>query len=323
VEDSDAPFRYQNDVVERLPDPPGYEGNNRPRLVHGIDAAGNIVGKFQRSDGYRAVRWTQTGVELLQLPNDGVVSFVEVSPGGIVAISGWPFSNWTPAWEGEYGWGTGRDAEPDLTPGRDPMQTYLWREGVGLETMPALLAAGSLNAGTRAEGINDAGAIAYLIHSNFELRAARFDSENGLVELPTLGASLSGPLAINESGDMVGIVRARSGTDRAVLWRGARAYELPPPPGFPHSSPIDLNDRGEVLGKAYNDSMQGSIVVWRDARPVELADFLPPGSGWELVRAYAINEAGQALVKGLVAGAEELFLFTPTGPYTTTGGDVR
>lgn len=321
VADGTAPFRYAGGVVERMPDPPGFAGPGRVRHVHEVDAAGNLIGRFNAITlGDRAVRWTAAGAELLQLPNDGVVAMVAVSPDGTVAISGWPYQYFAPAWEGEHGWGTGSGAEPVYAPFRDPMQTYLWRGGA-IEPVPVALAAGAVDGSLRVDGINDAGQIALTQNVNLEPRAYLYDPRSGLRALPTLGAAISGSYAINAHGTVAGIVRLRTDRTRPVLWRDGRAHALPVLAGYQDVYATHLNDREVVLGSARADSGQMTAVVWLYGRAYDLEAFLPASSGWSLERPFAINAGGQILVLGKANGADELFLFTPIA--TIPGGHVR
>jgi probable HAF family extracellular repeat protein len=48
-----------------------------------------------------------------------------------------------------------------------------------------------------------------------------------------------------------------------------------------------------------------------DTQMRDLNDMIAPGSGWELVRAFAINDAGQITGHGIFQGQERAFLLTP------------
>jgi len=315
------PYRLVQGVLERLPDPPGFLGGTRQCSVEDIDAAGNMVGRFATTipdGGTVAVRWSALGAEPIVLPNHGTMHWVKLAPDGTAVISGWPFSYFAPAWEDEFGW----DVEPAYNPYRDPVQVYVWRDGT-LTTVPAALGSRTLSGGGDESviAVNDAGQMAIQQTIDHEPRAMFYDPENGLRELPSLGATLSSPYGLNAHGHAVGAVRFNSNRAHPVLWRDGRALELPILPGYDEAYAQDLNDHDEVVGSARRFSGGQTLFLWNDGHIQDLSRFLP--AGWTLDRAYTINASGQILAHGEIAGAQELFLLQPTGPSTTTGGDPR
>jgi len=315
------PFRLSGGVLERLPDPPGFLGGTSQCTVEDIDAAGNAVGRFGASiqeGGTVAVRWSALGAEPMRLPNHGTMHWVKLAPDGTAVITGWPFGYFAPAWVDEFGW----DVELAYNPYRDPAQAFIWRDGV-LTPVPTTLRNDSLAGGGDHSviAVNDAGQMVIQQTIDHEPRAMFYDPEDGLRELPSLGATLSSPNAINALGHAVGAVRFNSDRAHPVLWRDGRALELPIPHGYDEAYAQDLNDRDEVVGYARTRAGAKTVCVWSDGHLQDLARFMP--AGWNLDRSFGINASGQILVLGQIAGADELFLLQPTGPSTTTGDDPR
>ena len=51
--------------------------------------------------------------------------------------------------------------------------------------------------------------------------------------------------------------------------------------------------------------------VYRNGRMLDLNNLIPPGSGWALTQANGINDAGEIVGYGMIAGQQHAFLLTP------------
>ncbi|MCH8006731.1 MAG: hypothetical protein IH888_10960 [Planctomycetes bacterium] len=67
----------------------------------------------------------------------------------------------------------------------------------------------------------------------------------------------------------------------------------------------DINNLNQVVG-----SDGGRAVMWESSVVTDLNDLLPPGSGWVLQRAEAINNVGQIVGEGLLNGVTRGFFMT-------------
>ena len=104
-------------------------------------------------------------------------------------------------------------------------------------------------------------------------------------DLGTLGGSNSTPLALNNSGDVVGTSELAGQTIHVAAGRG-------------RSSRYILHQESHAF-------------LWRDGRMWDLNRFLPACSGWILVSANGLNNRGQIVGDGLYQNHHHAFLLTP------------
>jgi probable HAF family extracellular repeat protein len=129
------------------------------------------------------------------------------------------------------------------------------------------------------------------------------------------------PTAINNRGQVVGTIVADHSTDfKLFLWSNGTMTFLGRdvlPPGVSHSAfATDLNDHGIVIGGfSFSDPDQGTVrdlpFRWEAGVMTDLNDLLPPGSGWRLRSAWAINERGWIVGTGIRDGAFRGYLLRP------------
>jgi probable HAF family extracellular repeat protein len=173
----------------------------------------------------------------------------------------------------------------------------------------------------QAFAINDAGLVTgTYFGTDGTLHAFRWSGTGDPAVLPTLGGFTSEGLGINEAGDVVGdSMRPSSFDEQAVLWRaGGTLVELGTFGGS-RSSARDVNNHGQIVGYAQNAGGEPRAFLSEDGGPlVDLNDRLEAGSGWVLLSANAINDAGQIAGEGLLNGEPRAFLLTPPVASDTT-----
>lgn len=174
----------------------------------------------------------------------------------------------------------------------------------------------------QAFAINDAGVVAgtYYYATDGALHAFRWTGTGDPVVLPTLGGSTAEGLGINEAGDVVGdAMRPSSLDERAVLWRATGELVELGTFGGVKSSARDVNNHGQIVGYALTAGGEPRAFLSENGGPlVDLNDRLEPGSGWVLLSANAINDAGQIAGEGLLNGEPRAFLLTPPVASDTT-----
>ena len=122
---------------------------------------------------------------------------------------------------------------------------------------------------------------------------------------------------INDYGDIVGVSTESIGPigyqhDRAVVWPAGvpGPIELGHTPDsnrtcggstYPSNAAAAVNNHGQVVGSARCIASGGALAafLYQDGAMYNLNDLIPSGSGWDLVRATDINDAGQIIGYGV------------------------
>lgn len=145
-------------------------------------------------------------------------------------------------------------------------------------------------------------------------RAFRFTPPAQVELLPTFGLYDDVPAAINDDGLIVGRCGVGPGAQHACFWSGAAAPVDINPAEAEVSTARGVNNKGEMVG-IYVPTLAGGIgyaFLRTNGQTLTLDDLLPPGSGWQLVNAYAINRHSQIAGAGWKDGLYHAFLLTPT-----------
>ena len=165
--------------------------------------------------------------------------------------------------------------------------------------------------------VNNAGVAVGSSHldADYTSHAFRYTEANGMEDLGTLGGwgSYSYPNAINARGVIVGLSSMTAAADEfhAFQWEDGVMSDLGTLGGR-YTEAYDINRTGNVVGVAGTVTQQARAFVTIDGIMTDLNVLLPPGSGWELHYARAINDAGQIIGQGFRNGVERSFLLTPT-----------
>ena len=119
-------------------------------------------------------------------------------------------------------------------------------------------------------------------------------------------------LSINDCGQAAG-VSLNAGTGRVEAFIEDQGKRSPLGTlGGSFSIARDINNRGEVVGGSLtegDDSYHG--FVYRNNRLFDLNAMLDPGTGWELIQAFAINNRGEILGVGAREGQDRIVLLRP------------
>jgi probable HAF family extracellular repeat protein len=138
--------------------------------------------------------------------------------------------------------------------------------------------------------------------------ATNFSQANGLNSVgQVVGTSVVGTVSPTSSTAMY----------RGFLWDNGVMNELPilsTQPTFIHSEARDINDAGLAVGyvsRFFNaPSFGGAAVLWRGGQIFDLNALISPGSGWNLLSAEGINDAGDIVGFGTFQGQTRAFLLT-------------
>jgi probable HAF family extracellular repeat protein len=121
--------------------------------------------------------------------------------------------------------------------------------------------------------------------------------------------------AINNSGVIVGQSDGSStgGHWHAVLWNSTgKIQDLGTLLGGTYSIAFGINDSSTVVGYGNLGNNAAHAMVWTSIGGMQdLNSLIPTNSGWVLINANAINNAGQITGYGTKGGANHAFLLTP------------
>ena len=168
---------------------------------------------------------------------------------------------------------------------------FIWDETNGIRDIGNLGGFGAF-----ANAINQPGqAVGYGDAQDGHERAFIWDEAHGMQEIPTLAGGDTRARAINNNGLVAGFEFGAGG----FIW--SETSGIQPTPGL--GNPYGINDHGQVVG--------GGGLIWDSANGTRnLADLIPPNSGWELDFAFAINNAGDIVGYGELNGQTRGFLMT-------------
>ncbi len=144
------------------------------------------------------------------------------------------------------------------------------------------------------------------------VHAVLWDGDS-ITDLGTLGGEGSIATAINDNGQIVGSSLQEEGGSRAFLWEDAEITNLGVlPEGGDASYATDINSAGQVVGliEGYGDLARVAF-LWQNGEMIDLNALIPADSGWVLLGATAVNDAGQIVGFGLGPEGQEVFLLTP------------
>jgi probable HAF family extracellular repeat protein len=133
-------------------------------------------------------------------------------------------------------------------------------------------------------------------------------------DLGTLGGNNSSAWAINNAGQIIGQASLPGeGASHAFLYDSAGMHDLGTLGGV-QSSAKSINASGQIVGWSLTEGKKFESLrpfLYQDGHMIDLNSLLPPGSGWALTSANAINDAGQIVGEGTVKGQRRGFLMTP------------
>ncbi len=131
-----------------------------------------------------------------------------------------------------------------------------------------------------------------------------------MTDLATLGGIFSLAWGINSRGQVVGVSTTAGEQQDAFLWEKGTMTDLGTLGGT-SSVARHLNSRGQIVGGSDIPSGQEHAFLWEDGLMRDLNDLIPENSGWVLVEARGINNAGDIVGFGTINGQTHAFLLNP------------
>ena len=161
--------------------------------------------------------------------------------------------------------------------------------------------------------VNDFGHWAGLCNLRGRIRAFRF-----VDHLQNLGGfantNRSEGYGINNAGDVVGRSWISNSQVQSFLWRDGRMVNLGTLPGDYASGARDINNNGVVVGWSSprpKPTSNPRAVIYGNDKIQNLNELIPADSGWVLLEANGINDFGQIVGSGRIAGKTRAFLLSP------------
>ena len=166
-----------------------------------------------------------------------------------------------------------------------------------------------------AAGINDSQQVVGISYDTLGNFLGFLWSKGQMQSLGTLGGDWSDADAINAKGQITGQAYTAGNLQaHAYLWSRGKMKDLGVLPGSSgYSWGIGINGAGVVVGRSQQP--QGSTYVdhafvWSGGKMRDLNAMISPKSGWLLNIASAINDSGQIVGDGTIAGQTHAFLLT-------------
>jgi probable HAF family extracellular repeat protein len=257
--------------------------DGRYSVAMGINATGLIAGyaTYNSIDSPHAVLWTYKGIQDL-----GTL------PGGTQS------------------WAAAINASAQVVGGSNSATTapnaFLWSRDRGMQNL------GVLPNGYYSEafGVNNLGQVVGMSNTTRgNWHAFSWSKSVGIRDLGTLdnGRSTSATAnGINDLGQIVGTSTCGTSCVHALLWTTSGMQDLGILPGSSASGANSINNKGQVAGES------GHAFLWSQSTGMQdLNNLIDANSGWTLLFAYAINDAGQITGSGLINGQSHAFLLTP------------
>lgn len=135
--------------------------------------------------------------------------------------------------------------------------------------------------------------------------------DGSMSDIGTLGGSMGFARSINDSRGIVGYSHITGNANvHAFLYHDGTISDLTP--GYAGDSwAWDINSAGQVVGTISTTSIGDHAFLHSNGILTDLNTLLPTDSGWSLIHARSINDAGQIAGEGFLKGEFHAFLLSP------------
>jgi probable HAF family extracellular repeat protein len=116
---------------------------------------------------------------------------------------------------------------------------------------------------------------------------------------------------VNDRGQVTGLAYTNNGSGHAFISNGSTLIDLGTFAGaFSTTWGFGINNFGVVVGQSTFQSTYHAF-VYSGGKIKDLNKLIPSGSGWTLLSADGINDAGQIVGLGTLKGQEHAYMLTP------------
>lgn len=183
------------------------------------------------------------------------------------------------------------------------VHAYCWSNGV-LTDLGTL--GGTYSA---AFAVNDSGLIVGESWVDAANTTHAFVVSNGvMVDLGTFGGTYSSASQVNAKGQVIGVSNTSGDAETHGFLYDAGVITDLGTFGGPGMLPNSINSQGQVVGEALTAAWDERAFLWQNGTLVDLNSLLPTNSGWQLVTALYINDAGRIVGVGNLDGLSQWFV---------------
>jgi probable HAF family extracellular repeat protein len=151
-------------------------------------------------------------------------------------------------------------------------------------------------ASSSANGVNDSGELVGIAGTANGSRFAFTYTDGSMQSLGALAGTVSTALAVNNEGEVVGATTYNEADlgNHAFLYSDGAMTDLGVLPGGEYNTEATgINDLGQIVGTSGSAGF-----VYSDGAMYDLNDLIDPFSGWSIIGADGINDAGQIAATG-------------------------
>jgi probable HAF family extracellular repeat protein len=305
----------------------------RSSVPHAINATGQVVGSGDLGNAFLNDFTGMHSLVSLDDPRSGGQAFGLNDAGQIVGTSpmdsgydqAWLYSDGITRDLGTLGGRVSRAydinsagqvvGEAELPDGT--LRAFLYDPQGGMRDLGTL--SGSADDHSSAYAINNVGQVVGQSHTALETFHACLWENGAVRDLGSLpGYPYSAATDINDTGQVVGwsmsetLIFNTPTPMRAFLCEDGVMRDLGTLGGT-CAQALEINNAGAVVGWSWtgDDPETSRAFLYTDGALLDLNSLLPPGSGWTLLEARAINDMGQIVGVGVLGGFERPFLMTP------------
>jgi probable HAF family extracellular repeat protein len=135
-----------------------------------------------------------------------------------------------------------------------------------------------------------------------------------MTDVGTFGGTYSSAFLVNSNGQVMGIANTLNDSEtHGFIYSGGTLTDLGTLGGI-YNFPNAINNLGQVVGESLTGTGDYHAFLWDSGKLTDLNTLLPANSGWELVNALYINDAGRIVGIGNLAGQSQWFILDLASP---------